>query len=217
MKDVPPMFTIPPDPLRGKASKTEASLHGAALANALKEASNTVKALNSYLGQFRETRISVDGESYTVLAKPTSGGAAVDTSEAPWQIQKLPARIIRIFPSAIWDGLGNHVWASYEGVLSTAESFFDVPLPDAPTAGAVWLECSVDDTNDYHGIITAAVIRIGNIPSFQQMEGGKVNIPLALYFFDGITDFTIDQTIAFVFTLRRFGPPTSTTWDIQPK
>lgn len=162
--------------------------------------------------------VTRDGQTVTVLVRRVGG--VEETTETgdrpPWHIVRLSGRMMRIYPSAVWDGLGHSIWCTYEGVPSIAESYFDIELPRTPVHGFVWLECTVNDTNDDHGILTAAQIKAGTEVAFNARDGTKVNIALATYFLDSAGSYTFDPVRAFVFALRRYGPPTSITWDVEP-
>lgn len=134
----------------------------------------------------------------------------------PWLCTKSAALTLRVYPSLIWDGYGNNLWCDYSAVTATPESFFDIPL--TPSAGTLWLylQCGVDDSDDYHGIIAGAELLVSPTePDFYQLAGGIVNIPVCQVLV-GPTTFTIEQVRTFVFTLRRFGPAGSLTWDVLP-
>jgi len=170
---------------------------------------------NDYFASFQEREISTPEGTFTFLVK--AGSDAISTSGfAPWQILKLDRRVLRLFPSAIWDGLGKSVWPTFDGEPSIAESFFDITLPENPLNGFLYLECTVDDTNDYHGKIVSARILSGAEVPFYQRTGNIVNLPLAPYFLTN-NGVTIDPVFAFIFVLRRFGPPDSITWDVTPR
>ena len=179
-----------------------------------------VDNLERYIKSLSEMDIvTADGTKVTVLVRRPGGQE--DTTETgtqpPWHIVRLTGRGMRIYPSAIWDGAGHSIWASYEGNPSIAEGFFDITLPGTPLHGFVWLECTVDDTDDDHGILLSAEIKAGTEVAFNARDGPKVNIALATYFLTPATgSYTFDPVRAFVFCLRRFGPRTSITWDVEP-
>jgi hypothetical protein len=219
MKPHSPKPTLFPSPTFGKIPEAVRRFNETRSQMAGLESQVAQQRDSAWLAQFVELRITADGRTYTVLARPNvEDGEAADGTVTPWQIRKLDGRVIRIWPNAIWDGKGNSVWATYQGQPSIAESTFDVELARVPTQGFVWLECAVTDTDDYHGIINSAAIKHGAQSTFLTKQGSLVNIPLCSYFVSvsGLT-VTIDPKIAFVFTLRRFGPPTSITWDITPR
>ncbi len=114
------------------------------------------------------------------------------------------------------DGKGNVVWPTWGDETSGPETFFDVQLPDSPDEGCLYLECTVDDSDDFHGIITEARIGRGDRPTLNQRSGAIVNIELAAYSITTPGKFTLDPVRGFVFVLRRFGPPGSITWDVEP-
>jgi hypothetical protein len=179
------------------------------------ESRKAIEGWNEYFAGFQEQEINTPEGKFTVLVKSASDGTTA--GGAPWQMTKQPNRILRVWPSAIWDGKGNNVWPSYNGIASSAETFVDVELPARPDHGYVWLECQVSDDDDEHGIIQSASIKAGAKPEsgFLQRTGSTVNIHLAEYFLTGNT-FTLDALRSFVFVLRRYGPPQSFTWDCEP-
>lgn len=174
--------------------------------------------IQRFLADFTETPITVNGETIIVLARRgRTPGEDASAGTVPWQMLKRSGLVVRIYPSAIWDGLGHSVWATWNGEPSIAESFFDVDLPASPKEGFIYLECVIDDSDDYHGIIKSAKIERGEEVVFNQRSGKKVNIALASYFItNGGADFTLDPIRAFSFVLRRYGPPESVTWDCEP-
>jgi len=206
---------------RPGGSPTEKSLWQARQQDSTMETRQATRAWNDYFAGYREQSITTPEGTFTVLVK--GGSDATATGTAPWQIVKLlPDFKVRIFPSAIWDGKGNSVWPVISGTPAVAESFFDLDLNNGDTSGRgfIWLECTVDDTDDYHGIITGATITSGPEPTFNQRTGTTVNIALATFFqtYPGQPDktFTLDPVRSFVFVIRRYGPPTSSTWDVEP-
>ena len=186
---------------------------------AARDTQDAFSRTDKWLEQFTETTITVDGRIYVVLAR--SGGAD-DTSatgtQAPWAMLKGPNRICTIYPSAIWDGSGASVWCSYNGTVSTAESSFAVELPLTPLHGFIWLQCTVSDSNDDHGLLISAEIKAGAEVAFNSRDGVTVNIALGQYFITDVLkgEYTLDPVRGFVFCLRRYGPPTSITWDCEP-
>ncbi len=186
---------------------------------AARDMENKLRGVENFIRMMQEVEITTaDGKTLTVW---TRGPGIADTgatgTRAPWEIQKLDGLLVRVWPSAIWDGKGNSVWPTFDGVPSSPESSFDIQLPTTPTTGYIWVECTVVDTDDYHGIITSARIGRGTAPTFLTKEASIVNIPLCTYQV-GITgqSVTLDPTVFFVFYLRRFGPPTSLSWSITP-
>ncbi len=203
-------------PLKGGAATMETFRRDSAgAADQLK-----VENLERYIRSLTEMDIvTADGTKVTVLVRRPGGqeDTAETGSQPPWHIVRLTGRMMRIYPSAIWDGAGNSVWASYEGEESIAEGFFDIELPGTPLHGFVWLECTVDDSDDDHGLILSAEIKAGTEVAFNARDGPIVNIALATYFLNAATgSYTFDPVRAFVFCLRRFGPRTSITWDVEP-
>ena len=186
--------------------------------NSLQENQDLLDRIQRFLDDYTDTQVTVDGQTVTVLARRgRTAGESNAVGTVPWQMDKMANRTVRIYPSAIWDGLGHSVWASWEGVESIAESYFDIPLEASPKKGFIYLECTVDDTDDYHGIIKSAKIDRGKEVAFNQMSSNKVNIALASYFItNGGLDFTLDPIRAFSFVLRRYGPPGSVTYDCEP-
>ena len=186
---------------------------------AARDTQDAFSKTDTWLSQFTETNITVNGRIYTVLAR--TGGVdetTSDGSQAPWRMVKGPNRICTIYPSAIWDGKGNSVWCSYEGTVSTAESSLAVELPVTPLHGYIWLECTVSDTDDDHGLLISAKIKAGGEVAFNSRDGLIVNIALGQYFITNTVtwEYTLDPVRGFVFVLRRYGPPTSITWDVEP-
>ena len=59
-------------------------------------------------------------------------------------------------------------------------------------------------------------IKAGTEVAFNARDGQKVNIALATYFLNASGSYTFDPVRSFVFCLRRFGPRTSITWDVEP-
>ena len=183
------------------------------------EAREAIKGWNEYFAGYQERKITTVEGSFIVLTKGSSDATPTDSLMAPWQILKLPERMFRIYPSPIMDGLGNIRWATWDAIPSTAETFFDIPLPETPASplpGYIYLECAVDDTDDYHGILTSAAIKAGPAVPFLQNAADVVNIPLATYYLTTPGQYTLAPMRAFVFVLRRYGPPNSITWDCEP-
>jgi hypothetical protein len=200
---------------RSGASPAEKTLWQARQQDSTDEARGALIRWNEYLGGYREQTITTTEGSFQTLVRGSGDGAAPAAGGAPWQMVRLADRVLRIFPSAIWDGKGHSIWCTYAEKPSIAESFFDLILPKSPTRGFVWLECTVDDTNDDHGILESAIIKTGTEVAFNSRADKIVNIALATYFLNS-TNYTFDPVRGFVFVLRRFGPRTSITWDVEP-
>ncbi|MES2705117.1 MAG: hypothetical protein V4726_00810 [Verrucomicrobiota bacterium] len=146
------------------------------------------------------------GRSYTPEGGPT-----------PWLCARTAPLTLRVYPALILDGLGNMVWCVYDGVDAEAEAYFDIALPASAGSGWLYLRCEVDDSNDLHGIITSAELLLtGTEPDFYQRSGSHVNIPVCVVDVGPVT-YTMEALIAFLFVLRRYGPPGSETWDVQPR
>ena len=178
------------------------------------EARDSLVRWNDYFAGYREQTITTPEGEFIVMVKDS--GDAGTNGGAPWQTSLLGGSVLRIYPSGIWDGKGHSVWASYQGVPSIAGGFFDLDLPSGDH-GFVYLECEVDDTDDYHGILNTASIKASsdNEIQFLQRLGSQVKIPLVEYFRRAET-VTLDPLRSFLFVLRRYGPPSSITWDVEP-
>jgi len=207
-----------PNGLPLRAFDSQRTFQERASTNSLREKEEILDRMQRFLDDYADTQVTVDGQTVTVLARRgRTAGESNAVGTVPWQMDKMANRTVRIYPSAIWDGLGHSVWATWEGEASTAESYFDVPLEASPKKGFIYLECIVDDTDDYHGIIKSAKIDRGEEVAFNQRSSNKVNIALASYFItNGGEDFALDPIRAFSFVLRRYGPPGSITYDCEP-
>lgn len=195
-------------------SKGSRALWQAKQQDSTDESRRSIMGWNEYFSKFTEQTITTPEGQFTVLVK---GGSNADTNGgAPWQTSLLAGGAVRIYPSGIWDGKGNSVWASHNGIEAIAGDFFDVDLPKGEH-GFVYLECEVDDTDDYHGILKRAAIVASSEDGIQFLQriGDRVKIPLVEYFHRAGT-FTIDPLRSFIFVLRRYGPPGSESWDVEP-
>lgn len=216
-----------PSTLPSSASRTERMFHESARTAASREHERDLRTIKNFLSNYTDTRITVAGVTRTVLARrefsetdsPESSGAE------PWLCERLPGRVLRVYPSSVGDGAGNFIWPTYDiggGTLvpATPESRFDIPVPAEFLSGWLWLECTVDDSNDYHGILESCQLKIGAAPvaGFQSRSGVTVNIAICEYLLaaPASEDFTIDPKRGFAFVLRRYGPPGSFTWDVEP-
>ena len=213
----PPGFPAPMfgRPLKGGAARADVYQRD----SAGREGQIAIENLERFMRGVTDMDIvTKDGQTVTVLVR--RAGGLEETTETgdrpPWHIVRLTGRFMRIYPSAVWDGAGNSKWASYEGDPSIAEGFFDIELPASPIRGFVWLECTVDDTNDDHGLLDSVEIKAGTEVAFNARDGQKVNIALATYFLNASGSYTFDPVRSFVFCLRRFGPRTSITYDVEP-
>lgn len=213
IKSQAPLIGVP-----DRASKAASSFAAQQSRDALYESQQGVRKTSDYLDQFKEVLITVDGVTHSVLARNAFAEDATASGGTPWRMirQEGAERILRIYPSAVWDGKGNDKWPIYKGITATPESYFDVEIPFSPVNGYVWLDCVIDDTDDLHGKIVSAEVKSGERPSsFMTREGTTVNIPLASYRVAGAS-FVFDPLRSFVFILRRYGPPKSFTWDVEP-
>lgn len=195
-------------------SKASRAMWQARQQDSTDESRESIVGWNEYFSNFREQTITTPEGQFVVIVK--GGGDGTTNGGAPWQTTLNAGGSVRIYPSGIWDGKGNSVWASYQGVQSIAGSYFDVELPGG-SHGFVYLECEVDDTDEYHGIIKRAAIDVSAREDIQflQRDSGRVKIPLVEYFRRAGT-YTIDPLRSFIFVLRRYGPPGSVTWDVEP-
>lgn len=186
---------------------------------AAREQEENLDRAQRFLADYADTLIEVNGEVITVLARRGrgTGDGTSPIGNEPWQCTKLPEQKVRVYPSAIADGAGNHEWPTYEDLPSGPETYFDIQLPPSPLAGWIYLECTVDDSDDNHGLIVTAKLVAGERPTvFLGREGTKVCIPIAEYLLAVDGSFGLDPRRCMVFTLRRFGPPGSFTWDVEP-
>lgn len=202
---------IPPG--RGKDSQRRRDFSS----DSLDQAWAGLRNLWTYLRGYIELPLITISGTYLVLARKTSDDAATQGSILPWQCIKLPNRIVRIYPVGVYDGTGNRVQPTWLGNPVPMEGSVDIPLPADITFGLIYLECTVSDTNELHGIVTAAAIKVGLASGdLNEKVGGKVKFALCYYNFIPNNDCTIDPVRSFAFTARRYGPPGSTAWDLTP-
>lgn len=204
-------------------NKALAQFHDLRMQRALDESRKNEKGNYDYLQGGGWKQVVINGEVMEVFARGSGSADDFSGALAPWQALRIDNNNVRIYPSAIYDGLGNVVWCTYNGSApAIAESYFDIFIPTPTTGGTfpipgfIYLECTVDDSDDEHGVIVSAEIKVAQSPQFFQNVGDKVNLPLVNFFFTS-GQLTIDPAVGFVFTLRRFGPPGSYTWDTQPR
>lgn len=157
-----------------------------------------------------------------------SGGRLKNTSRTvsatavsglvPWACDRSGDLDLRVWPSEIWDGAGNHLWPTIGMTTTEAEAYYDFTVTTLPgSSGHLYLECTVDGTsNDLHGIITAAALKLDyDAHGWFTRSGTTVLIPICSVAATG-TSFTFTPLRSYVFCLRRYGPPGSTAWDVTP-
>ncbi|MDB6133294.1 MAG: hypothetical protein JWM59_1537 [Verrucomicrobiales bacterium] len=144
------------------------------------------------------------------------GGGSTAGTLVPWACDRASAMELRVWPAAMWDGQGNHFQPVIGLTETVPEQYYDFTLTSESGDGALYVECTVDDSDDLHGIITAASLKLDyDDHDWFERSGSTVLIPICTV--TAAEDaFTFTPLRAYVLCLRRYGPPGSTAWDVTP-
>lgn len=161
-------------------------------------------------------RVQGGGMSANRSSGTTAKGGGTSGGLVPWACDRASAMELRVWPAAMWDGQGN----DFQPVIGLTETvpgeYYDFTITTDAGDGALYVECTVDDSNDLHGIITAASLKLDyDDHDWFERSGSTVLIPICTVT-AGTDAFTFTPLRAYVLCLRRYGPPGSTAWDVTP-
>ncbi|MES2706407.1 MAG: hypothetical protein V4726_07370, partial [Verrucomicrobiota bacterium] len=101
-----------------------------------------------------------------------SGGDIV-----PWQCERDADFTLKVWPAPMFDGRGHSFWPTIGMTTTAPETPYTFEFAEDAGDGNLYVECTVDDTDEVHGLITAAALKLDfDTHEFNELESGKVKI-----------------------------------------